>query len=305
MNASTDRPPEITADLVARLIRGQFPQWAKLSVTAVDPGGHDNRSFRLGQGMLVRLPSAAEYAAAVEREQRWLPVLSPALSQPIPLPIALGLPGCGFPWKWSVYRWLDGTAARPERISSLERFARDLAVFLRSLQAVSPAGGPSPGPDTFHRGGALAVYDGQLRRAVEILAARLGRQSRIAIDKRWTRAVESKPPARPVWVHGDIAVGNLLVGDGRLCGVIDFGQFCVGDPACDLAIAWTLFDARTRPIFRSVIEPDDGLWVRAQAWALWKALIVAAGLTESHAWESAQCWSTIHGVLGESGQTAG
>lgn len=115
MNASTDRPPEITADLVARLIRGQFPQWAKLSVTAVDPGGHDNRSFRLGQGMLVRLPSAAEYAAAVEREQRWLPVLSPALSQPIPLPIALGLPGCGFPWKWSVYRWLDGTAARPER----------------------------------------------------------------------------------------------------------------------------------------------------------------------------------------------
>lgn len=303
MAHSTNEPTEITVELVERLIQAQFPEWAELPVTAVEPSGHDNRTFRLGQGMLVRLPSAAAYASAVEREQRWLPVLAPELSQPIPQPIAIGQPRFGYPWKWSVYRWLDGTPARPERIASLDQFAYDLAVFLRSLQAVSPTGGPPPGPDTFHRGGALAVYDRQTRRATEILASRLGRQADTTIVKLWANALESKPPTRPVWVHGDIGVGNLLVSNGRLCGVIDFGQCCVGDPACDLAIAWTLFDDRTRPLFRSAIAPDEGLWIRAQAWALWKALIVAAQLTGTNAWESAQCWNTINAVLGEHGHT--
>jgi aminoglycoside phosphotransferase (APT) family kinase protein len=288
---------KITVDLVEQLIQSQFPRWARLPVTAIKPGGWDNRTFRLGDDLLARLPSAAAYAPSVEREQRWLPILAPKLSQPIPLPVAMGRPSPGYPWNWSIYRWLKGEPAWPERIAGLEHFAADLAAFLCSLQAVVPDGGPVSGPDTFHRGGHLAIYDQQTRKAIDILKPRLGRRAASALAA-WEEALATQPPVQAVWVHGDISVGNLLVNDGQLCGVIDFGQFCVGDPACDLAIAWTLFDEGARSVFRSTLAPDEGTWIRGRAWALWKALIIASSPTRTKAWESTHCWNTIDRALG-------
>jgi len=297
MQPSTDAV-EINATLVKRLIHSQFPEWTHLPVTLVEPGGWDNRTFRLGYDLLVRLPRASVYESQVAREQRWLPILAPKLSQPIPLPVAMGRPLFGYRWNWSICRWLEGESARPERIVSTERFSVDLATFLRSLQAVAPDDGPKPGPETFYRGGNLAIYDQQTRQAIDILAPQWGRRASIALAA-WEEALVSEPLKQPVWIHGDISVGNLLVSNGQLCGVIDFGQFCVGDPACDFAVAWTLFDEDSRSIFRSALAPDEGTWVRGRAWALWKAIIIAAGLAKTNSWEGTQCWRTIGNIFAD------
>jgi aminoglycoside phosphotransferase (APT) family kinase protein len=244
--------------------------------------------------MVVRLPSAGACAGQVEREHRWLPVLAPGLPQPIPTPVALGEPSFGYPWRWSIYRWLEGEPALPHRIESLPVFARDLATFLRSLHAIPPEGGPLPGPGNFHRGGTLTVYDTEARRAIDALATQINTKAVTAV---WDAALASRWPRDPVWVHGDMGVGNLLVSDGRLCGVIDFGQLCVGDPACDLVPAWTLFDKDSRDVFRRTLSLDEATWARGRGWAIWKALIVAAQLSETNAWEGSHCWSTIESVL--------
>jgi aminoglycoside phosphotransferase (APT) family kinase protein len=296
----TNATAPIDVDLVRRLVDAQFPVWSTMDVRAVDESGWDNRSFRLGQDLIIRLPSAESYAAQVDREQVWLPRISPHLSQPIPIPVALGQSQFGYPCRWSIYRWLEGEAARPERIGQLAAFARDLAAFLRSLQAAPAAGGPAPGPENFHRGGSLGVYDSEARRAIAILTPRLNVR---AASATWEAALASKWDQTAVWVHGDIAVGNLLVKAGELCGVIDFGQFCVGDPACDLAPAWTLLDAESRETFRTSIALDEGTWARGRGWTLWKALIVAARLVDTNAWEGTQCWSTIENVLADHAQT--
>ena len=293
-------PVEIEVNLVQRLIQAQFPQWAGLDIHPVANGGWDNRTFRVGQDLVARLPSAEAYATQAEREQQWLGRLAPRLSQPIPEVVGLGTPALGYPWKWSVRRWLDGETAAPERIGSLQEFAQDLACFLCSLQAAPSTGGPEPGPDTFFRGGSLAVYDTETRRAIGLLAHRLDTEAATAV---WETALASWWMCEPVWVHGDMGVGNLLVADGKLSGVIDFGQFCVGDPACDLAPAWTLFDATTREVFRANLPLDQATWARGRGWALWKALIVAARLTETTAWEGTRCWSAIESVLSDHART--
>jgi aminoglycoside phosphotransferase (APT) family kinase protein len=159
------RKADITADLVARLVRTQFPQWAGLPVRAVAAGGWDNVTFRLGEQMSVRLPSAQRYVPGVQKEQRWLPALAGQLPLPVPELLAAGVPGCGFPWPWSVYRWIDGIPVTEQTVPDLPRFAADLAGFLAALYRVDPAGGPPPGPHNFFRGGPLTVYDGEVQEA--------------------------------------------------------------------------------------------------------------------------------------------
>jgi aminoglycoside phosphotransferase (APT) family kinase protein len=290
---------EVDAGLVAELVQAQFPQWAGLDVRPVVNGGWDNRTFRMGQDLVVRLPSAQAYSAQVEREHRWLGRLAPRLSLPIPELLGLGAPALGFPWKWSVRRWLPGETAVPERIGSVQGFALELAGFLRSLQSAPSEGGPEPGPDTCFRGASLAVYDAQTRQAVRMLGRRLDAQ---AVAEVWEAALATKWTTQPVWVHGDMGVGNLLVSDGKLCGVIDFGQFCVGDPACDLAPASTLFDAKAREAFRTNLPLDQATWARGRGWVLWKALIVAARLTNTTAWEGVRCWKVVENVLADHAQ---
>ena len=264
----------IDAPLVRRLVRAQFPRWSDLPVEPVEVGGWDNRTFHLGEHMTVRLPSAEGYVAQVEKEHRWLPALAPHLPLPIPVPLAKGVPAEGYPFPWSVYRWIEGETATVGRIGDPVEFATTLAEFLVALQRIDPTGGPPPGPHNFFRGGSLKVYDAEVRRA---LAALDGEIDTRAAREVWNSALDAAWQGPPVWFHGDVAWGNLLVEEGRLSAVIDFGTSGVGDPSCDLAISWTLLGGESREAFRAMLQPDEATWARGRGWTLWKALITLAG----------------------------
>ncbi|HXS92012.1 MAG TPA: aminoglycoside phosphotransferase family protein [Steroidobacteraceae bacterium] len=261
---------EITSQLVSALLAAQFPQWARLPLIPVEPGGWDNRTFRLGDAMAVRLPSAECYAEQVDKEQRWLPWLAPQLPLAVPSPLAVGEPGAEYPWHWSIYRWIDGETVATSSNVDLAVLASDLARFLVELQSLDATQGPVPGAHNFQRGGSLSIYDQQTRRAI----AALGREIDAArATEIWDEALATSWDRAPVWIHGDVAAGNLLLQDAKLHAVIDFGCCAVGDPACDLVAAWTIFDADSADDFRKRLQLDDATWQRARGWALWKALI--------------------------------
>jgi aminoglycoside phosphotransferase (APT) family kinase protein len=265
----------VDVSLVRRLIARQFPQWADLPIRPVATSGWDNQTFHLGDHMSVRLPTAREYALAVDKEHRWLPILAPRLPLPIPVPLAAGEPDDEFAFRWSVYEWIDGQPAGIDTIRDLTRFADSLAGFLVALRGVDPAGGPAPGLHNWFRGGPLRVWDPQVRRAIEVLD---GQVPRDAVEAIWESALRAAWDGRPVWFHGDVAQGNLVVRDGALAAVIDFGTCGVGDPACDVVIAWTLLSGPSREAFRARLDVDPATWARGRGWALWKALIVYAAL---------------------------
>lgn len=268
----------VDADLVRKLVAEQFPQWADLPIRQVAVNGWDNSTFHLGDGMKVRLPMAAGYVSQTAKEVHWLPLLAPQLPQPIPAPIAIGQPGHGYPFQWSVYGWLAGETASRERIGDPVAFADDLADFLLALERIDPLDAPLAGRHNFHRGGQLAVYDAETRDCVATLGERVDGAAALAL---WDAALATTWPHPPVWVHGDIAWGNLLVQDGRLAAVIDFGSAAIGDPACDLVISWTLFEGASRERFRARMEMDSGTWARGRAWGLWKAMLVMRGHVEA------------------------
>ncbi|MFL6141436.1 MAG: aminoglycoside phosphotransferase family protein [Labedaea sp.] len=271
---SGDGRAGIDAGLVRRLIRAQFPQWSELPVTPVELDGWDNRTYRLGAELTVRLPTAEHYTPAIEKEHRWLPVLAPALPLPVPVPVAKGVPGAGYPFPWSVRRWLDGEPASRARIADRSAFARSVGGFLLALQRIDPTGGPVAGTHSFYRGASLSHYDDETRRSLRALDGQLDTESAARV---WTTALDADWSGPPVWFHGDVASGNLLVRDGKLAAVIDFGTSGVGDPACDLVIAWTMFGGDSRAALRGAVGHEPATWARARGWALWKALITLAG----------------------------
>jgi aminoglycoside phosphotransferase (APT) family kinase protein len=275
-------------ELVRRLIGAQFPRWADLPVRPVSRGGWDNCTFHVGDELVARLPSAAEYALAVGKEQRWLPVLAPRLPLPIPVPLANGRPDAVYPFPWSVHPWLDGEPATPGRISDPVRFAADLAGFLAALRDVEATDGPQPGKHNWFRGATLRTYEPQAERALTALHGRIDTGLAREI---WAAALAAPWDGRDVWFHGDVAAGNLLLADGNLAAVIDFGTCGVGDPSCDTAIAWTLLTADGRRAFRERLSVDDETWARGRGWALWKTLVSAARTGEEA--------GEAHRVLGE------
>jgi len=264
----------IDETLVAGLVADQFPEWAGLPVRAVVPGGNDNRTFRLGDRLAARLPSAPGYAAGIEKEQRWLPVIAQHTPLPVPVPVAVGAPGRGYPFAWSVNRWMPGETAQAGGVDDLVGFAVDLARFLRALQTVPTEGAPPAGEHSFWRGAGLEHYDDETRRAIDALGDRIDGARALAL---WEHGLDATWRGEPVWFHGDVSSGNLLVNDGKLSGVIDFGTSGVGDPACDLYIGWTFLSSEARRAFRLGLDADDGMWARGRAWTLWKGLITAAG----------------------------
>jgi aminoglycoside phosphotransferase (APT) family kinase protein len=286
----------IDAALVAQLVASQFPQWSGLPITAAEPNGWDNRTFRLGSEMLVRLPSAESYAAQVRKEQHWLPVLAPQLPLPIPMPVAMGQPAEGYRWNWSVYRWLDGVPASTAPIDDLTDFAETLARFLVHLQRIDATGGPPPGPHNFFRGGPLETYDVETRDAIAAVRELINAELATEVWEAGLATIWQDPP---VWVHGDVAAGNLLVRDGRLAAVIDFGSSGIGDPACDLTIAWTFLSGESLEAFRAALPLDAGTWARGRGWALWKALITYAGNLQADAAVAAEARRVIDVVLAE------
>ncbi len=269
---------DITPSVVACLIKSQFPLWAEMPITPVDQDGWDNTTYRLGTEMLVRLPSADAYSAQVDKEHRWLPYLAEHLPLPIPQPLAKGSAACGFPRAWSIYRWLPGVGATVDNVTDPVEFARCLGEFLNDLYAIPSAAGPPPGQHNFFRGASPEIYDDQTRQAVDVLEDDLDASAVMSV---WETSLSSSWQGQPVWLHGDVTPSNLLVTDGRLSAVIDFGTMAVGDPACDLTMAWTFFDDLSRRMFRDAVGFDSGTWARARGWALWKALITHVEATEA------------------------
>lgn len=264
---------DLTPALITCLLRNQFPQWADLPISNVELNGWDNTTFRVGDEMSARLPSADGYTAQVDKEHRWMPVLADHLPLAIPQPLARGVPGCGYPRPWSIYRWLDGHPASIERVPDLVRFAAALADFLAALYSLDASGGPPAGRHSSFRGGPLSTYDSETRGAISELANEIDAEEALRV---WETALEAKWRGPPVWIHGDVAPCNLLVADGRLSAVIDFGCSAVGDPACDTVIAWTFLSGPSREIFQARLPVDEGTWARGRGWALWKALITHA-----------------------------
>jgi aminoglycoside phosphotransferase (APT) family kinase protein len=256
----------IDAALVRALLEEQHPDLAGLRL--VEAGeGWDNRTFRLGDDLAVRLPRRAASARLIEHELRWLPALAPHLPLPVPSPVRSGRAGCGFPWPWSVTRWLPGETALASPALDEYAVASGLALFLRALHR--PAA-----PDAPHnpwRGVPLDARDALLH---QNLAAIDGEVDHAAIIAQWER-LRAAPPWQGggLWIHGDLHPGNLLVRDGRLSGVVDFGDITAGDPATDLAVGWMLLRGAARSRFRDLTCGaegwlDDAAWARGRAWAL-------------------------------------
>jgi len=261
---------ETNVSLVVQLLAAQFPQWADLPITPVDSAGTDNALYRLGDDMVVRLPRIHGAVDQVDMEHQWLPRLAPHLPLAIPTPLAKGTPAQGYPWPWSVYRWLEGEHATLDRIADPQQAATDLAQFIIALQRIDPAGG-LPAAAHNKRGLPLATRDTRTREAI---AALHGMIDADAMTTAWEAALQAPEWDRaPVWFHGDLLPGNLLVEQGRLSAVIDFGGLAVGDPACDLMIAWGLFSGESRDMFRAALQVDDATWARGRGHALSQALI--------------------------------
>lgn len=290
------RSDDITPALVERLVAAQFPQWVGLPITPAEPQGWDNRTFRLGAELSVRLPSAAGYTPQVEKEHCWLPHLAPRLPLPIPASLAKGAPGEGYPFPWSVRRWLPGETAQVGRIADLASFAKALAAFLTALQQVEPAGGPPPGPHSAFRGAPLATYDAETQRALVAVQDLIDAE---AASRLWHAALATPSHGSPVWFHGDVAATNLLIRDGQLSAVLDFGCCGVGDPACDVVIAWTLFGGESRTAFRAALPLDEGTWARGRGWALWKALITLAEYRATDTTKATEARRVIAELLAE------
>lgn len=260
---------DIDEPLVAELISKQFPHWSTLRIRAVPQQGWDNRTFRLGDDLSVRLPSGEAYAAAVEKEQRALDFLDGKLPVLVPGVMAIGAPTQEYPLPWSVRRWLPGDTIDENPLIDRVSLADDLGSVLRTLRSLPTGAGASAGRHSFYRGCHPSVYSDQVQIALERLGDDVDAERCREI---WLAATTSAWESEPVWFHGDVATGNLLTDDGRLSAVIDLGTCGIGDPACDLVIAWTYFDGEARAAFRESVDLDDATWQRARGWALWKAL---------------------------------
>ena len=256
--------------LVRRLISDQFPHWANLSVTAVPSSGTENAIYRLGDEMAVRLPYRANDDQTAKLDH-CLPRLAPHLPLPITEPLGRGLPSKAYPAAWSVVRWLDGEVATLEQLDDPVEAATTLAAFVRSLMKIKPEGGPVPGEHNFSRGVPLAARDELTRKAIRECS---GLVDTGAVAQAWQQALAVPEWSRPpTWLHGDLAPDNLLVRDGRLSAVIDWGGLAVGDPATELLPAWNLFLGASRAAYREALGLDEATWRRGRGLALSVAIV--------------------------------
>jgi aminoglycoside phosphotransferase (APT) family kinase protein len=254
--------------LVRRLLAGQFPQWAELAIEPVVSYGTDHDIYRLGDHFAARLPRIAWATKQAAKEAEWLPKLAPHLPLAIPVQLAMGQPAEGYLFAWSVYEWLPGENAN-DTIDDLDQAAVDLAAFVSALRQVGTTGAHPRPPGS--RGSPLAELDKHVRRAITELGDRI---DAAAMLRSWEESLSaSEWDGVEVWVHGDLLPGNLLVVDGRLSAVIDFGCLNVGDPACDLQPAWNVFTGDSRARYRAELKADDASWLRGRGWALYQAVM--------------------------------
>lgn len=274
-----DDQVDVDVVLARRLVDAQFPEWSSLPLTPVAAYGTDHRLFRLGDDLLVRVPVYAGSAGQALTDAAWLPRLAAALDGVVPVelpvPVALGEPTEELPFAWSVVPWIAGepldAPGTAERVDS-RQLAEDLAAFVRALHEVDTAGGPAP-DGAWTRGAPLPDDPTAAREVEEEIDGLAGLVDTDRARSVWREALDAGPWAGPpVWIHGDLLDGNLLLRDGRLSAVIDFGFLAVADPAPDVVPAWTLFDDEARGVYRAALGVDDATWARARAWAMLPAL---------------------------------
>lgn len=270
-------PRTISTDvsLVSRLLARQFPHWADLLISPVESAGTQHSLYRLGEDMVIRLPQVEDAVGQAEKEFQWLPLMAAHLPLAIPVPLAMGRPANGYPWQWSIYRWLVGETATVGQIANSRQAATDLGRFLFAFQRVEPADGPPSG-----RGVTLAERDSYTREAITSLRDLIDADS---VTEVWEAALMAPAwESAPVWTHGDLFPSNLLVKDGRLSAVIDFGDLGLGDPACDMLGAWSFLPADSHKNFRAALAVSDATWARGRGWALSIALIALMHFRESN-----------------------
>ena len=266
----------IDVRLVKKLISDQIPDLKDLPIEPVRKQGWDNRTFRLGDELAVRLPSNASYAAAVPKETIALTALSGQLNVPVPEVVATGEPSEAYPLPWSVRRWIAGTTLEETEVTDRLSLARDLAAILVDLRSAPIKLDLIAGKHSFFRGCHPGVYGDEVVQSVDKLKDQL--DARLCLDI-WLNGTNSAWAGNPVWFHGDMAVGNILMTGEKVSALIDFGICGVGDPACDYVMAWTFFSADERLHFKEALGVDEDTWQRAKAWALWKALACLSGIS--------------------------
>ncbi len=299
MIAGKMHPNEVdtSIDLLSRLLSAQFPQWAALPIQPVPSSGTDNALYRLGTDMVVRLPRIDWAKGQAEKERMWLPRIKPYLPLKIPDQLAIGEPGEGYPWHWSVYQWIEGETATLERLSDPLQAAVDLAQFILALQGIDTTGGPSAVEHRL-RGTPLKMREIQTRNAIASLKGMIDTEAAIKV---WETSIEAPDwEQEPVWFHGDLLPGNLLVNEGHINAIIDFSGLGVGDPACDLMIAWGLFSGKSREMFRETLGLDDATWARGRGQALSQAAIFIPYYLETNPVGVSKALHMINEVLNDS-----
>ena len=287
-----DGEVDIDAELVGRLLAAQFPQLAGLPISEVPSTGTVNAIYRLGDHLCARLPRVQQWARDLDKEWHWLPKLAPQLSLGVPEPVGKGHPGSSYPFSWAIYGWIDGQPYADELVDDEHQAAKDLARFVVELRRIDPVGAPGGGRKP------LRELDAVTRAAISWARGVIDSD---AASTAWERALQA--PAwngMPVWIHTDLLRPNLLVRDGRLRAVIDFGGAGVGDPAADVIAAWSVFGQSGRDVFRGALEVDDGTWNRARGFALHQAALIIPYYGETNPGFVAPAKRTVEEILADS-----
>ena len=287
-----DDEVHIDAELVGRLVAAQFPELADLPISAVSSTGTVNAIYRIGDTLYARLPRLEQWAQDLDNEWQWLPKLAPRLSLRIPEPVGRGHPASSYPFSWAVYGWIDGQPYADELVDDEGQAGKDLAQFVAELRRVGPVAGAA------HAGRKpLCELDAMTRTAIDSARGVIDSEAAMAA---WEGALEA--PAfhgTPVWIHTDLLRPNLLVRDGRICAVIDFGGVGVGDPAADLIAAWSVFSHTGRGSFRGGLDVDDDTWNRARGFALHQAAMIIPYYAQTNPRFAALAKRTVEEVLAD------
>jgi aminoglycoside phosphotransferase (APT) family kinase protein len=283
--------------VVRSLLEAQCPEWAGLPLSPAG-AGTDNTMYRLGDDLLVRLPRTADKARSLRKEQEWLPRLAPLLACPIPAPVHAGTPTGAFPLPWSVYRWIGGDEAQPDTVQDWAAFGTDLAAFVRELHNIDLVGATRAGDLSWYRGGSLHACDQWISTCFEDCRTTVDAELDVdTLERLWRAALALPEPAGShVWLHGDLKPTNLLVQEGKLHAVIDFGALSVGFPDAEHSTVWDL-PPQSRQTYWNTLSLDDLTWTRARAWA------IAVGVSGiSYYWHTypafvAECRARLHAIL--------
>jgi aminoglycoside phosphotransferase (APT) family kinase protein len=300
----------IDVELVRILVARAMPGYAGAPVRRLASSGSTNALFRLGDELLVRLPRQPGGSVTISKEATWLPVLGPMLPVPVPEVVAVFEPDVDYPEHWSVVRWMDGahpevvdpgTPAEPRRAD----LAKGLAAVLDALREAEVPTGAVTNPQLHsYRGEPLATMDQATRENIERCRALQDFELDLdAAEQVWAEAMRlpgAADRATPRWYHGDLAAENLLMRDGALSAVLDFGGLSVGDPTVDLVVAWEVLDPPARELFRQQVGVDDATWLRGRAWALSITLMIWYYWTTMPE-RRARCMAVGRNVLADAG----